>query len=166
MPHRKRILLSDDNEGFRTLLLESLHERGGFHVFHAREEHEVMETIQCHKPHILLLDDMLPHKGGLHVLRQLRERGHRLSTILMTVLPTQKIVRDATELGASYVFPKPFSSQVMIEKIQELLKLCSTDKALTRSKRDEMKKARAANKSGKIGKTLRMKSIYEIKDIL
>ena len=81
-----------------------------------------METIQCHKPHIPLLDDMLPHKGGLHVLRQLRERGHRLSTILMTVLPTQKIVRDATELGASYVFPKPFSSQAMIEKIQELLK--------------------------------------------
>ena len=71
MPHRKRILLSDDNEGFSTLLLESLHEHGGFHVFHAREEHEVMETIQCHKPHILLLDDMLPHKGGFHVLRQL-----------------------------------------------------------------------------------------------
>lgn len=122
MPHRKRILLSDDNEGFSTLLLESLHEHGGFHVFHAREEHEVMETIQCHKPHILLLDDMLPHKGGLHVLRQLQERGHRLSTILMTVLPTQKIVRDATELGASYVFPKPFSSQAVIKKIQELLK--------------------------------------------
>ena len=61
-------------------------------------------------------------KGGLHVLRQLQERGHRLSTILMTVLPTQKIVRDATELGAAYVFPKPFSSQAMIEKIQELLK--------------------------------------------
>jgi len=81
MPHRKRILLSDDNEGFSTLLLESLHEHGGFHVLHAREEHEVMETIQCHKPHILLLDDMLPHKGGLHVLRQLREHGHRLSTI-------------------------------------------------------------------------------------
>ena len=73
MPHRKRILLSDDNEGFSTLLLESLHEHGGFHVFHAREEHEVMETIQCHKPHILLLDDMLPHKGGFHVLRQLQE---------------------------------------------------------------------------------------------
>ena len=50
MPHRKRILLSDDNEGFSTLLLESLHEHGGFHVLHAREEHEVMETIQCHKP--------------------------------------------------------------------------------------------------------------------
>ena len=80
MPHRKRILLSDDNEGFSTLLLESLHEHGGFHVFHAREEHEVMETIQCHKPHILLLDDMLPHKGGLHVLRQLRERG-KLDTL-------------------------------------------------------------------------------------
>lgn len=37
MPHRKRILLSDDNEGFSTLLLESLHEHGGFHVLHARE---------------------------------------------------------------------------------------------------------------------------------
>ena len=31
---------------------------------------------------------------------------------------------------------------------------------------ESMKKARAANKTGKIGKTIRMKSIYEIKDIL
>ena len=122
MPHRKRILLSDDNEVFSTLLLKSLHERGDFHVFHAREECEVMEGLYRHKPHILLLDDMLPHKGGLHVLQQMRERGHRLSTILMTVLPTQKVVRDATELGASFVFPKPFSPQAMIEKIHELLK--------------------------------------------
>ena len=127
MPHRKRILLSDDNEGFSTLLLESLHEHGGFHVFHAREEHEVMETIQCHKPHILLLDDMLPHKGGFHVLRQLQEdKNYRLKGIVpvysLKGSLSQKIVRDATELGASYVFPKPFSSQAMIEKIQELLK--------------------------------------------
>ena len=117
MPHRKRILLSDDNEGFSTLLLESLHEHGGFHVFHAREEHEVMETIQCHKPHILLLDDMLPHKGGFHVLLKGIVPVYSLKGSL-----SQKIVRDATELGASYVFPKPFSSQAMIEKIQELLK--------------------------------------------
>ena len=31
---------------------------------------------------------------------------------------------------------------------------------------ESMIKARAANKTGKAGKTIRMKSIYEIKDIL
>ena len=34
---------------------------------------------------------------------------------------------------------KPFSSQAMIEKIQELLKACSSRRSLTRSERDEMK---------------------------
>ena len=31
---------------------------------------------------------------------------------------------------------------------------------------ESMKKARAANTTGKVGQTIRMKSIYEIKDIL
>ena len=55
----------------------------------------------------------------------------------MTVLPTQKIVRDATELGASYVFSGRFRRLAMIEKIQELLKRAPPIEALTRSERDE-----------------------------
>ena len=45
MPHRKKILLSDSDEAFSMLLTDSLHERGDFYVFHARDEDETAEAL-------------------------------------------------------------------------------------------------------------------------
>ena len=101
MPHRKKILLSDSNEAFSMLLADSLRERGNFHVFHAKDEDETTKALHRHRPHVLLLDFLLPHKGGFHVMQQLREGGHKISTIFMTALPTHKVIEEAYRLGAS-----------------------------------------------------------------
>ena len=86
MPHRKKILLSDSNEALSMLLADSLRERGNFHVFHAKDEDETTKALHRHRPHVLLLDFLLPHKGGFHVMQHLREdfydgsadtQGHR-----------------------------------------------------------------------------------------
>lgn len=75
MPHRKKILLSDSNEALSMLLADSLRERGNFHVFHAKDEDETTKALHRHRPHVLLLDFLLPHKGGFHVMQHLREDG-------------------------------------------------------------------------------------------
>ena len=121
MPHRKKILLSDGDETFSMLLTDSLHERGGFHVFHARDEDETAEALHRHRPHILLLDFLLPHKGGFHVMERMHEGGHKLSTIFMTALPTHKVVDEAYRLGASFVLPKPFTTRALVERIHDVL---------------------------------------------
>ena len=121
MPHRKKILLSDSDETFSMLLTDSLHERGGFHVFHARDEDETAEALHRHRPHILLLDFLLPHKGGFHVMERMHEGGHKLSTIFMTALPTHKVVDEAYRLGASFVLPKPFTTRALVERIHDVL---------------------------------------------
>ena len=64
MPHRKKILLSDSNEAFSMLLADSLRERGNFHVFHAKDEDETTKALHRHRPHVLLLDFLLPHKAA------------------------------------------------------------------------------------------------------
>lgn len=61
MPHRKKILLSDSNEALSMLLADSLRERGNFHVFHAKDEDETTKALHRHRPHVLLLDFLLPH---------------------------------------------------------------------------------------------------------
>ena len=111
MPHRKKILLSDSNEALSMLLADSLRERGNFHVFHAKDEDETTKALHRHRPHVLLLDFLLPHKGGFHVMQQLREGGHKISTIFMTALPTHKVIEEAYRLGASFVLPKPFTAR-------------------------------------------------------
>lgn len=77
MPHRKKILLSDSNEALSMLLSDSLRERGNFHVFHAKDEDETTKALHRHRPHVLLLDFLLPHKGGFHVMQHLREDGYK-----------------------------------------------------------------------------------------
>ena len=64
MPHRKKILLSDSNEALSMLLADSLRERGNFHVFHAKDEDETTKALHRHRPHVLLLDFLLPPKGA------------------------------------------------------------------------------------------------------
>ena len=78
MPHRKKILLSDSNEALSMLLADSLRERGNFHVFHAKDEDETTKALHRHRPHVLLLDFLLPHKGGFHVMQHLREDGYKI----------------------------------------------------------------------------------------
>ena len=111
MPHRKKILLSDSNEALSMLLADSLRERGNFHVFHAKDEDETTKALHRHRPHVLLLDFLLPHKGGFHVMQHLREDGYKISTIFMTALPTHRVIEEAYRLGASFVLPKPFTAR-------------------------------------------------------
>ena len=121
MPHRKKVLLSDNNAAFRILLTDFLHKHGDFHVFHARDGSETAEALRQHRPHILLLDFLLPYKGGFHVMEQLHEGGHKLPTIFMTALPTRKVVDEAYRLGVSFVLPKPFTTKALVEQIHDIL---------------------------------------------
>ena len=121
MPHQKRILLADSDESFSMILKTFLRKHEGFHVLHTREDRETMDTIHRHRPHILLLDYRLPRKGGFHVLEQLWEGGHKLSTILMTALPTNQVVDEAHDLGAKFVLPKPFAPKALTDRIHDLL---------------------------------------------
>ena len=121
MPHRKKILLSDSNEAFSMLLTDSLREHGDFRVFHARDTDETTEVLHRHRPHVLLLDFLLPHKGGFHVMQHLREDGYKISTIFMTALPTHRVIEEAYRLGASFVLPKPFTTKALAERIHDVL---------------------------------------------
>lgn len=107
MPHRKKILLSDSNEALSMLLADSLRERGNFHVFHAKDEDETTKALHRHRPHVLLLDFLLPHKGGFHVMQHLREDGYKISTIFMTALPTQGH-RGGIPFGRKLCAPEAF----------------------------------------------------------
>ena len=78
MPHRKKILLSDSNEALSMLLADSLRERGNFHVFHAKDEDETTKALHRHRPHVLLLHFLLPHKGGSRYAASARGRVQNL----------------------------------------------------------------------------------------
>jgi DNA-binding response OmpR family regulator len=65
------ILVVDDQEDFRDFLVTYL-EGEGFHVLQAEDGEDALTLINNQKPHLVLLDVMMPDKNGYDVCRDIK----------------------------------------------------------------------------------------------
>jgi DNA-binding response OmpR family regulator len=118
-----RILLIDDDDDVRTMLRETLVHTGHI-VIEATNGKEGLELFAESKADVVITDIVMPEKEGLEVLMELRKRQPSLQIIAISGggrQSTADYLRVAKLLGAAKVIAKPFSSQVMMAAINELL---------------------------------------------
>lgn len=108
MDQRKTVLLADAGEEFRTLLREEMEKTGEFSVEIARDGNEILKRVKERMPDLLVMDVMLPGMDGISVLRQLQKQGDAPMTILVSGFVSDRMLAEASELGAAYFLPKPF----------------------------------------------------------
>ena len=101
-----RVLVVDDDPAAVELLQEFLLAKG-YEVLTAGDGAEALRTVKAERPHLLLLDIMMPKMDGLEVLRRLREIDKEVSVIMITSVNEQEIARKAMELGAFDYIVKP-----------------------------------------------------------
>jgi two-component system alkaline phosphatase synthesis response regulator PhoP len=119
---KKKILVVDDEkdiaEGIKArLLLEK------FDVVLASNGQEAVEKAKSEKPHLIIMDVMMPLVDGLEACKVIRkESGIKDTPILvLTALPNIQDAEDAFKAGANDFLNKPFSNDRLIAKIQKLL---------------------------------------------
>lgn len=118
-----RIVVADDNREFNGLLTNYLSGEPDFEVVGtAFDGKETLDLVDEKKPDVLLLDIIMPHLDGIGVLEKLAgmELEHRPHVIMLTAFGQENITRRAGELGAAYFFLKPFSMEVLAERIRQL----------------------------------------------
>ncbi|MCO4517622.1 DNA-binding response regulator CiaR [Streptococcus infantarius subsp. infantarius] len=71
---------------------------------------------------LILLDLMLPEKGGFQVLKELREQGITTPVLIMTAKESLNDKGHGFELGADDYLTKPFYLEELKMRIQALLK--------------------------------------------
>lgn len=71
---------------------------------------------------LILLDLMLPEKGGFQVLKELREQGVTTPVLIMTAKESLDDKGHGFELGADDYLTKPFYLEELKMRIQALLK--------------------------------------------
>ena len=71
---------------------------------------------------LILLDLMLPEKGGFQVLKELREQGITTPVVIMTAKESLDDKGHGFELGADDYLTKPFYLEELKMRIQALLK--------------------------------------------
>ena len=120
MDQRKMVLLADASEEFRTLLREEIEKTGEFSVEVARDGNEVLKKTEERDPDLLVMDAMLAGMDGLSVRRQLQKREDMPMTILTSGFVSDRMLMEASELGAAYFLPKPFETENLLDKMRGL----------------------------------------------
>jgi DNA-binding response OmpR family regulator len=118
-----RILLIDDDDSVRTILRQTL-AYFGHAVIEARNGREGLELFRHANADLVITDIVMPEKEGLEVLMELRQKQPAVRIIAMSGGGrgmAADYLRTAKLMGAAKVLTKPFSNEVLMAAINELL---------------------------------------------
>lgn len=119
---RPLVLIIDDNNGMRAYLRSIL--KGRYNVSEAVDGRQGLEKARREVPKLIVCDVMMPVMDGLEFTRQLKEdiATSHIPVVLLTArsLPEQR--EKGYETGADSYLTKPFSGQVLLSRIDNLLR--------------------------------------------
>lgn len=118
------VAIADDNRQTLNLLGEILEKEDGIHVVGKADNGEdaynmIVET----NPDIVLMDVIMPRLDGISVMERVRNNSQMKgmpSFIMVTAASSQDVTEDAFRLGANYYIMKPFSRDVVLDKIRRV----------------------------------------------
>lgn len=120
-----RILVVEDNEDLAFGLRKVL-EFEGYEVAVSNDGEGGMASAQESPPDLLILDIMLPAKGGFEVLKELRTSGHRFPVLILTARSQESDVVLGFDFGADDYVTKPFSTAELLARVRALLRRVQT----------------------------------------
>jgi len=117
------ILLVDDEADILEFLGYNL-AREGFQILKARNGQKALDLASEHKPHLIILDIMMPGLDGIETCNQLRLiPGLQNSLIIFLTARGEDYSQIAGfEAGADDYITKPIKPKVLISRIQALLR--------------------------------------------
>ncbi|HLS56315.1 MAG TPA: response regulator [Zeimonas sp.] len=117
---RGRILVVDDDEGLRELLVRYLSDNG-YDAAGVGDGAAMKRHLAVHPVDLLLLDVMLPGEDGLSLARTLNADG--APPIIMLSARGEEIDRIVgLEVGADDYLPKPFSHRELLARVAAVLR--------------------------------------------
>jgi DNA-binding NarL/FixJ family response regulator len=123
-----RILIVDDDPGFRAFLADLL-AAAGYEVLEAADADSALDTIGPTPPKLVVLDVNLPGTSGYEICRRLRgELGERVAILFVSGERRESYDRAAgIMLGANDYMTKPFAPDELLARVQRLLDLAGVD---------------------------------------
>jgi CheY-like chemotaxis protein len=115
-----RVLIVDDDPNIRRMIMAALR-REGYSFSEAANGQEALDTMRRERPHIVVLDLMMPIVSGWDVLRE-RAGDPELLTIPVIIISANRGPELATAMdkGICAFLPKPFD----ITTLSSLVRSC------------------------------------------
>jgi two-component system OmpR family response regulator len=116
-----RVLVVDDEPNIADVISMALRYEG-FDVETAATGQEALASVESYRPHLMVLDIMLPDMEGFEVAKRLGGERAELPIVFLTARDTQEDkIRGLTTGGDDYV-TKPFSLEELVARIRVILR--------------------------------------------
>ncbi|HEU5182716.1 MAG TPA: response regulator [Candidatus Polarisedimenticolia bacterium] len=117
-----RILVADDDPTIRRFIATLLADRG-YEIHEAPDGEQAARIAVQVRPHLVLLDLIMPFKDGFDVLAELKseEETSRIPIIIMSVKDREEEIVKGFNLGAEDYVVKPFNSLELVSRVRKIL---------------------------------------------
>jgi len=116
---RKRALLLEDDPSMQRLV-STLLKRDGFRVEVKLTGREAIQAIDTETFDVILLDLMMPHEGGLTVIRHLQSRSSdKLARVLVLTASSDSVI-DTIRGSVAGVVQKPFEAGDLLSAVRRV----------------------------------------------
>ncbi|WP_273124009.1 response regulator transcription factor [Metabacillus sp. HB246100] len=115
-----RILLAEDEEVLRMLVVDTLEDEG-YTIDEACDGEEAYNLIKENDYDLLLLDYMMPVYTGLELIEMIRKDNNQTQIMMLSAKSQSSDQQKVLDAGANYFMSKPFSPIQLVQRIEEIL---------------------------------------------
>jgi len=130
--NKPKILIVDDSEFNRAILKEILEET--YEIIEADGGNEALHKIDEYgmKISLVLLDIIMPEKGGFEVLKYMEEERliSDIPVIIISSEDSANYIRRAYEMGVSDYINRPFDANIVYQRVSNTVKLYAKQRRL------------------------------------
>ncbi len=117
-----KILVCEDNI-LASRVMSAMLQRRGFSTEIASDGNDALKKIISGDPDLVICDVNLPKRNGMELVRYMRtELSREIPVIMISAYSEPKIQQQARDLGVNDFFVKPFDNEILINRIELLLK--------------------------------------------
>lgn len=120
---REKILIVEDEEDILEVVSYNLIKEG-YQITGIASGEETMQSAKAVRPHLILLDLMLPGIDGIEVCKQLKNdpQTRHIPIIMLTAKSEETDIITGLEVGADDYVTKPFSPKILVARIRTALR--------------------------------------------
>jgi len=120
-----KVLLIDDSKTMRNIQKGILNKLGYETLEEACDGLDALGKVASFNPELLLVDWNMPNMDGLTFVKKYRASGGTSPIIMVTTEAEKSRVVEAIKAGVNNYVVKPFTPDIMAQRIQETLERCA-----------------------------------------
>jgi diguanylate cyclase (GGDEF)-like protein len=135
---REKILITDDDQSIREMLLDMIH-LFGYECQAACNAEETLKILKEDNFSIVISDIKMPEIDGISLTKLIKDRYSEIDVVIITGYDTDYSFKDVIKAGASDFVTKPFSIDELEAKLNRIIRERNLQREL-KEKNEELKR--------------------------